>query len=454
MELNPDGPTPTAPIDLPAPAVRVEMQAGAPATVTGLPDRPPSFGAIAEWVDCAAVRTPDRAFLIAPGLTLSYDEVAGLTDGIAQALIDRDLGADRPLMIHGPGEPAAVLMQAGAVKAGVPAAIAPRAPARLAAESGPGLVYGLDGPAAQAVSDILETTGAGRPETVVGVRGVERIALTRATIEIMEARERTPPDRAYALYPTNGNSPSPHSVIASRRSVGAATSALLAAWPFAAVRHTVILTSGDPLDPMGAAAALRLAMSVGGTMILHAGQSRRGEIAALLKASGETGPTIIAEPSAALGHLLDAAEEDQLLADHLASRLEAVWLLDGPADSALAERLDRFGRRTRGERIALLDGLALPEVAGPALWRRADSLADRRPGVGAAEPGLVPLPGLAARAGGADDGGLALRGTAVGPGWFGASEEERLWDGDGFRRTGARARLCEAGAPDKGFALG
>ncbi|MBP5858002.1 AMP-binding protein [Marivibrio halodurans] len=451
MELNPDGPTPTAPIDLPAPSVRVELVEGTAATVTGLPDKPPSFGSIAEWLDCAAVRTPDRPFLIAPGLSLSFDEVAGLTDGIAQALIDRDLGADRPLMIHGPGEPAAVLMQAGAVKAGVPAAIAPRAPARLAAESGPGLVYGLDNPAAQAVSDILETTGTGRPETVVGVRGVERIALTRATIEIMEARERTPPDRPYALYPASARAPSPHSVIASRRSAGTATASLLAAWPFAAMRHTVILTSGDPLDPGGAAAALRIAMAVGGTLILHAGQSRRGEIAALLKASGETGPTIIAEPAAALGHLLDAAEEDQLLADHLASRLEAVWLLDGPADAALAERLDRFGRRTRGERIALLDGLSLAETAGIALWRRADSLADRRPGVGVAGPGLVPLPGLSARAAGADGGGLCLRGAAVGPGWFGASEEESLWDGDGFRRTGAGLRLVEAGAPDRGF---
>ncbi len=450
MELNPDGPTPTAPIDLPPSSVRVERSEDAPVTLTGLPDRAPSFGAIAEWLDCAAIRTPDRPFLIAPGLTLGFDEAAGLTDGIAQALIDRDLGPDRPLMIHGPGEPAALLMQAGAVKAGVPTAIAPRAPARLAAESGPGLVYGLDGTAAQAVSDILETTGAGRPETIIGVRGVERIALTRATIEIMEARERTPPDRPYALYPANGRSPSPHSVIASRRSASAATSALLAAWPFAAMRHTVILTSGDPLDPMGAAAAVRLAMAVGGTVILHAGQSRRGEIAALLKASGETGPTLIAEPATALDHLLDAAEDDPLLADHLASRLEAVWLLDGPAEASLADRLDRFGRRTRGERLALLDGPALPETAGIALWRRADSLADDQPGKA---PGLAPLPGLSARACGREGGGLALRGPAVGPGWFGASDEERLWDADGFRRTGLEARLVEAGAPERGFAL-
>ena len=447
MELYPDGPTPTAPIDLPPPALRVERMEGEAPTLIGLPDRAPSFGAVAEWLDCAAVRTPDRPFLIAPGLSLGFDEAAGLTDGIAQALIDRDLGADRPLMIHGPGEPAAILMHVGAVKAGVPTAIAPRAPARLAAESAPGLVYGLDGRAAQAVSDILETTGAGRPETIVGVRGVERIALTRATIEIMEARQRTPPDRPYALYPAAQRSPSPHSVIASRRSAAAATSALLAAWPFAAMRHTVVLSSGDPLDPLGAGPATRLVMAVGGTLILHAGQSRRGEIAALLKASGETGPTLIAEPAAALEHLLDAAEEDPLLADHLASRLEAVWLLDGPAEPALAARLDRFGRRTRGERIALLDCVSLPETAGPALWRRADALADGR----GAAPGLSPLPGLAVRATSREGGGLRLRGPAVGPGWFGASDEDQLWDADGFRRTGAAARLIDAARPEKGL---
>jgi feruloyl-CoA synthase len=448
MELNPDGPTPTAPIDLPGAQARVDLIDDAPVTISGLPERPPSFGSIAEWLDCAAVRTPERPFLIAPGLSLSYDETAGLTDGIAQALIDRDLGPTRPLMIHGPGEPAALLMQAGAVKAGVPTAIAPKAPARLAAETAPGLVYGLDSRAAQSVSDILQTTGAGRPETVIGVRGVERIALTRATIEIMEARERTPPDRPYALYPANAHAPSPHSVIASRRSAGHATAALLAAWPFVATRHAVILTSGDPLDPGGAAAAVRLASAVGGTVILHAGQSRQGEIAALLKASGETGPTIIAEPMAALNHLLDAVEDDPLLADHLASRLDAVWVLDGLADAALAARLDRFGRRTRGERIALLDGLSLPETSGIALWRQAESLADHGR---APVPGLIPLPGLAARARGEVNGGLALRGPAVGPGWFGASDESLLWDADGFRRTGARLRLLEANAPERGF---
>lgn len=450
MELNAEGPTPTAPIDLPPPALRVERLEDGPPALTGLPDRPPSFGAAAEWLDCAAVRTPDRPFLVAPGLTLSYDEAAGLTDGVAQALIDRALGPERPVMIHGPGEPAALLMHLGAVKAGVPTAIAPRTPARLAAESGPGLVYGLDGRAAQAVSDILETTGAGRPETVIGVRGVERIALTRATIEIMEARERTPLDRPYALYPAAPRSPSPHSVIVSRRSAAAATAALLAAWPFAATRHMVVLTSGDPLDPTGAGAAKRLALAVGGTLILHAGQSRRGEIAALLKASGETGPTLIAEPAAALDHLLDAAAADQLLADHLASRLEAVWVLDRPADPALARRLDAFGRRTRGERIALLDTLSLAETAGPALVRRAESLADRAAG---ASPGCVPLPGLSARAYGVREGGLCLRGPAVGPGWFGASEEQALWDGDGFRRTGAALRLADPAAPERGFAL-
>ncbi len=82
-------------------------------------------GRITEWLDDWAARAPDRAFLVerdAAGawVSLTYADARRRVRALAQALIDRRLSAERPLVILSANSVSHALLALAAMYSGIP----------------------------------------------------------------------------------------------------------------------------------------------------------------------------------------------------------------------------------------------------------------------------------------------------------------------------------------------
>ena len=122
----------------------------------------PFPGRVTEWLDDWAARAPDRAFLVerdAAGawVPLTYADARKRVRALAQALIDRGLSAERPLVILSGNSVSHGLLALAAMYSGIP--YAPVSPAyslqsrdlgvlrSISATMRPGLVFAADGAA-------------------------------------------------------------------------------------------------------------------------------------------------------------------------------------------------------------------------------------------------------------------------------------------------------------------
>ncbi len=119
----------------------------------GLGTIPPSIGTLLErW----AAQAPSRVFLAERDATgewrkITYEETARATNAVAQSLLDRGLGPDRPLLILADNGIDHALMALGAMHVGVPVVPVSTPYARVSQDYGklryifdlikPGLIY-------------------------------------------------------------------------------------------------------------------------------------------------------------------------------------------------------------------------------------------------------------------------------------------------------------------------
>ncbi|HWJ56507.1 MAG TPA: AMP-binding protein, partial [Vicinamibacterales bacterium] len=189
---------------------------------------------LAQWAE----RAPDRTFLAARRADgfwerLTYRVAFERTRSVAQALLDRGLSVDRPIVIlSGNGLEHAVLGLA-AMHAGVPyAPIAPsyalasqdhRTLAAVCAAMRPGLIFAAEGErfdralAALALPDDVEVvTGTPAPGARRQTSFAELLATT-ATAAVEDAHARVGPDTVAKVLFTSGSTGTPKGVINTQR---------------------------------------------------------------------------------------------------------------------------------------------------------------------------------------------------------------------------------------------
>src|SRR5262245_15114076 len=201
---------------------------------------------VTEWLTQWSDRAPERVFLAERGKgdswrKLSYRETYGAVRRIAQALLDRNLGAERPVAILSDNSIDHALLALGAMHVGVP--VAPISPAYSLMSKDfaklkyifellqPGLVYASDpenfAPALAAVG-ATPTPVAKLLETNPG-----------STLEL--AFSRVGPDTVAKILFTSGSTGQPKGVINTHRMLCANQQMLAQGWPFVEDRPPVIV---------------------------------------------------------------------------------------------------------------------------------------------------------------------------------------------------------------------
>jgi feruloyl-CoA synthase len=192
---------------------------------------------ITDKLDEWAQQAPDRAFLAERGSDgrwrrISYGETARSVRTLAQALLDRDLSLDRPLLILSGNGIDHALLALAAMYVGVP--YAPIAPAyslqardfatlrHIFERMRPGLVFAADGALFERALDSVMPPGVelvvstSRPAALQATM-LGELAATQATGAVDAARQRVGPDTiAKALF-TSGSTGRPKGVINTQR---------------------------------------------------------------------------------------------------------------------------------------------------------------------------------------------------------------------------------------------
>jgi feruloyl-CoA synthase len=446
----------------PPQVIREDRPAGAMVLRAAAPLAPydPS---LARLFRAAVERAPDRIFLaerVAGGWRkLSYAQARATVDSLAQALLERGLSPERPVMIlSGNAIDHALLMLAG-YTAGVP--VAPISVAyslqsqdhaklkEIAALLRPGLVYVTDtGPFAAA----LAALDLGTTELVAGRNGAnlervtsfDQLAAAEAGNAVERACAAVGADTIAKFLFTSGSTGHPKGVINTHGMLTANQQQSAQIWPFVAEKPLVLVDWLPWNHTFGGNHNFNLVLRHAGTLYIDDGRPLPHLVDLTVRNLSEVSPTIYFNVPAGYAALLPRLEHDAAFARSFFAELRLIFYAGAALPQDLWSRLEAVALNTVGERIPLTSSWGMTETAP--LATAAHFLIDRAGPIG------VPVPGVEIKL--VPNGAkleIRVRGPNVTPGyWKRPDLTAAAFDEDGFYKPGDAVRLADPDDLDKG----
>jgi feruloyl-CoA synthase len=415
-------------------------------------------------LDERAARHPDRPWLKQRepnhGLwrQITYGEAAQITRSLAQALIDRGLGPDAPLLILSGNSLEHALMSLAAQRIGAPAT--PISPAYSTTSTDfAKLKHCFNSIKPKAIfvqtMDPFRKALAALPlqgVTIIsadGSAGSEAYALlakTLPTSRVDDAMKRLGPDSVAKYLFTSGSTGMPKPT----PQVQGQLTAQIAA------RDAIELPPDDPnevihaLDWMpwshisGGNVNFNNVLSLGGTLHIDEGRPVAGMFQITIANLKDVRPHNFGSAPIAYGMLASAMEADTELRDAVFSRMRSFVYGGATLSDDLYERLQRLSIAATGYRIPLLTMYGATETQGVTMthW-----ILERVGMVG------VPLPGITLKL--APVGNkmeVRVKGPTVMRGYLNMPEKNaQVFDEEGFYCLGDAARFEDANYPEKGL---
>jgi feruloyl-CoA synthase len=418
---------------------------------------------LARLFRAAVVAQPARVFLAERAgegwRTVTYAQARTLVDALAQALIDRGLSADRPVMIlSGNAIDHALLMLAG-FTAGVP--VAPISVAyslqsqdhaklkQITELLEPGLVYVNDtapfaGALAALNSDVeivASRNGASRP----GVTAFDDLIQTKPGPAVEAAVAATNADTVAKILFTSGSTGAPKGVINTHGMLAANQQQLAQLWPFI-TEDPLVLVDWLPWNhTFGGNHNFNLVLRHAGTLYIDGGKPLPALVGETVRNLAEISPTVYFNVPAGYAALLPHLEKDGNLARAFFTRLRLIFYAGAALPQDLWERLEAVSLKTLGARVPMTSSWGTTETAPLAL--AAHYLIERAGNVGVPAPGcevkLVPAGAKLE---------IRVRGANVTPGyWKRPDLTAAAFDAHGFYRPGDAMQLADANDPAKGL---
>ena len=420
---------------------------------------------ITERLEHWADRTPERTFLAkrdAAGVWqhLTYGQARVNARAVAQALIDRGLSHERPLVIlSGNGLEHAVLAL-GAMYAGVP--YAPLAPAYallatdyttlrgLWASLRPGLAFAADGAlferALSSVAGDTEVVTCTPAETLRTTDFAE-LQATAPTSAIDAAHARVGPESIAKILYTSGSTGRPKGVINTQRMLCANQEMIRTVMPLLSEEPPVLCDWLPWNHTFGGNHNIGIVLYNGGTLYIDDGKPLPMAFQTTIANLQEIPVTAYFNVPRGYDLLVPCLRANAPLRAHFFGRLKMLFCAAAALRQQVADDIQSMAVDAEGRRIPLVTGLGATESAPFAICAGDSDFSGGRIGVPAPGVELKVAPVgqyLEAR----------LRGPNVTPGyWRDAGLTAAAFDEEGFYRTGDAVSLFDPQDPSKGFAF-
>jgi feruloyl-CoA synthase len=433
-------------------AAKVELEKRADGSM--LLRSPQKLGAYArcvtEWLVQWSDRAPERVFLAERGKgdawrKLTYRETYGAVRRIAQALLDRNLNAERPVAILSDNSIDHALLTLGAMHVGVP--VAPISPAYslMSKDFGklktifeliqPGLVFTAD---PQKFAPALAALGA-KPVSVA-----EMLETNPGSTQEREFAKVRPETVAKILF-TSGSTGIPKGVINTHRMLCANQQMLAQAWPLVEQRPPVVVDWLPWNHTFGANHNFNLVLRNGGTMYVDGGKPVPGLVETTARNLKEVAPTMYFNVPRGYDLLLPFLEKDAELRRNFFRDLDVLFYAAAALPQNLWDRLIRLSKAENNTKLAMLSAWGSTETSPLATsvhfpMERAGVIGLP---VAGCELKLVPAAGKLE---------VRVRGQNVTPGYHKRPElTKAAFDEEGFYRIGDAVRFADPADPAQGI---
>ncbi|MCI0148886.1 feruloyl-CoA synthase [Paraburkholderia sediminicola] len=391
---------------------------------------------------------------------ITYSEMLVRARAIGQALIDRNLSADRPVVVLSGNSLDHLQFALGAMWAGIPYSPVSAAYSLVSKDFGklrhifavltPGLVFATD---AGAFSSAIEAVVPDDVEVVtsLGVVGQRKTTpfLTLLNTEpstVDAAHEKVDRDTIAKILFTSGSTKLPKAVPTTHRMLCSNQQMLLQTFPEFAVEPPVLVDWLPWNHTFGGSHNVGIALYNGGTLYIDDGKPVPGHFNETLRNLRDIAPTIYFNVPKGWEELTVALEGDAKLRESFFSRVKVYFFAGAGLSQAAWNRLERVTEQYCGERIRIMAGLGMTETSPCCLFTTGPTM--RAGYVGLPAPGcdtkLVPVNGkLEAR----------FRGPHVMQGYWRMNAEEAAgaFDDEGYYCSGDALRFVDEAHPEAGL---
>jgi feruloyl-CoA synthase len=411
-----------------------------------------------------AKQAPDRVLFAqrdATGAwrTVTYAQALQQARAIGQALLARNLSAERPIAILSGNDIEHALLALGALYAGIPHA--PISPAYSLVSSDlarlrsifelvtPGLVFAADGNAfARAIQSVVpadvEVVVTRNPTQGRATTAFDQLKAT-PTGRIDAAHDAIGPDTVAKFLFTSGSTGTPKCVINTQRMWCSNQVMLRQALAYFIDEPPVVVDWAPWHHTAGGNHDVGLVLFNGGTFYLDDGKPLPGAIEETVRNLREIAPTWYFNVPKGFEALLPYLRDDAALRKNFFSRVKMLWFAGAALAQHVFDEIQELAVQACGERILFSTGFGSTETAPFALartWPTENATNMGLPGAGL-ELKLVPNEGkLEAR----------VRGPNITPGYWRQPEyTAQAFDEEGFYKLGDAFKFADANDPKQGL---